>query len=80
MKYNRKVPITRVNKFFSQEDFNLEVDFGREWFYEIVNNKQAQSATISCSLSLVIVQNPRSSPAYLAAPPGGPLYASMAAE
>ena len=31
MKTNKKVPITRLNKFFSQDDFDLEVDFGREW-------------------------------------------------
>ena len=39
MKYNRKVPITRVNKFFSQEDFNLEVNFGREWLEGDINIK-----------------------------------------
>ena len=26
-----KVPITRLNKFFSEEDFNLEMDMGMEW-------------------------------------------------
>ena len=26
-----KIPITRVNKFFSQEDFGLELDMGREY-------------------------------------------------
>ena len=26
-----KIPITRVNKFFSQEDFNLELGMGREY-------------------------------------------------
>jgi hypothetical protein len=26
-----KVPITRLNKFFSQEDFGLEIDMGREY-------------------------------------------------
>ena len=26
----KNVPINRVNKFFSEEDFNLEVSFGRE--------------------------------------------------
>jgi hypothetical protein len=31
MKNNRKVPINRVNKFFSEDDFELEKDFGREW-------------------------------------------------
>ena len=39
MKYNKKVPITRVNKFFSDEDFNLEVDFGREWLEGDINIK-----------------------------------------
>jgi len=37
MKNNRKIPITRINKFFSQEDFNLEVDFGREWLEGDIN-------------------------------------------
>lgn len=27
----RKVPITRLNKFFGSEDFNLEIQMGREW-------------------------------------------------
>lgn len=27
----RKVPITRLNKFFSEEDFDLELSMGREW-------------------------------------------------
>ena len=39
MKTNRKIPITRVNKFFSEEDFNLEVDFGREWLEGDINIK-----------------------------------------
>ena len=39
MKYDRKVPITRVNKFFSDEDFNLEVSFGREWLEGDINIK-----------------------------------------
>ena len=39
MKNNRKIPITRVNKFFSEEDFNLEVDFGREWLEGDINIK-----------------------------------------
>ncbi len=26
-----KVPITRLHKFFSEEDFNLEMDMGMEW-------------------------------------------------
>ena len=39
MKTNRKIPITRVNKFFSQDDFDLEVDFGREWLEGDINIK-----------------------------------------
>lgn len=39
MKNDRKIPITRVNKFFSEEDFNLEVDFGREWLEGDINIK-----------------------------------------
>ena len=39
MKNNRKIPITRINKFFSQEDFDLEVDFGREWLEGDINIK-----------------------------------------
>jgi len=27
---NKRIPINRVNKFFSQEDFNLEIEMGRE--------------------------------------------------
>jgi hypothetical protein len=30
MSEGRKIPNTRINKFFSQEDFNLEVEMGRE--------------------------------------------------
>jgi hypothetical protein len=30
MSEQRKIPINRINKFFSQEDFNLEVEMGRE--------------------------------------------------
>lgn len=26
-----KVPITRLNKFFSEEDFNLDINMGMEW-------------------------------------------------
>tara|TARA_B100001769_G_C22074161_1_gene578310 strand:+ start:901 stop:1422 length:522 start_codon:yes stop_codon:yes gene_type:complete len=39
MKNDRKIPITRLNKFFSQEDFNLEVNFGREWLEGDINIK-----------------------------------------
>jgi hypothetical protein len=28
---NRSVPITRLSKFFGDEDFNLDVNMGREW-------------------------------------------------
>jgi hypothetical protein len=27
----RKVPITRLNKFFGSEDFDLDIQMGREW-------------------------------------------------
>lgn len=30
MENNKKIPINRINKFFSFEDFSLEVDMGRE--------------------------------------------------
>ena len=30
MDNKRVVPITRINKFFSEEDFNLEIEMGRE--------------------------------------------------
>jgi|TARA_Y100000389_G_scaffold75208_1_gene71817 hypothetical protein len=39
MKSNKKVPIERINKFFSQDDFDLEVDFGREWLEGDINIK-----------------------------------------
>ena len=39
MKTNRKIPITRVNKFFSQADFDLEKEFGREWLEGDINIK-----------------------------------------
>jgi len=35
----RKVPIERLNKFFSQDDFELEIDFGREWLEGDINIK-----------------------------------------
>ena len=28
---NRKVPITRLEKFFGAEDFELDIAMGREW-------------------------------------------------
>ena len=39
MKTNRKIPITRINKFFSQDDFDLEKEFGREWLEGDINIK-----------------------------------------
>ena len=27
----KRVPITRLNKFFSEEDYNLEIEMGMEW-------------------------------------------------
>jgi hypothetical protein len=37
---NKKiVPIERLNKFFSQDDFNLEIEFGREWLEGDINIK-----------------------------------------
>lgn len=29
----RKVPITRLNKFFSDEDFDLDISMGQEWLH-----------------------------------------------
>jgi hypothetical protein len=29
MRNNKIIPITRINKFFSEEDFNLEIEMGR---------------------------------------------------
>ena len=39
MQSNKKVPIERLNKFFSQDDFDLEVGFGREWLEGDINIK-----------------------------------------
>jgi hypothetical protein len=39
MTQQRKVPIERLNKFFSQADFDLEIDFGREWLEGDINIK-----------------------------------------
>ena len=39
MKNNKKIPINRINKFFSEDDFGLEVDFGREWLEGDINIK-----------------------------------------
>ena len=35
--YTRKVPIKRNNKFFSGEDFNLELEFGMEYMEQDAN-------------------------------------------
>jgi hypothetical protein len=32
-----KVPITRLNKFFSEEDFNLDIELGSEWLHGDMN-------------------------------------------
>ena len=39
MNQQKKVPIERLNKFFSQDDFDLEIDFGREWLEGDINIK-----------------------------------------
>jgi hypothetical protein len=39
MSKNRKIPIERQNKFFSQDDFELEIDMGREWLEGDINIK-----------------------------------------
>ena len=30
---NKKIPITRISKFFGSEDFQLEQDIGMEWLH-----------------------------------------------
>jgi hypothetical protein len=32
-----RVPITRLNKFFSEEDFNLDIEMGGEWLHGDMN-------------------------------------------
>jgi hypothetical protein len=39
MAQRKRVPIERVNKFFSAEDFELEIGFGREWLEGDINIK-----------------------------------------
>jgi hypothetical protein len=34
---NSRVPITRLNKFFSGEDYNLDVSMGEEWLHGDLN-------------------------------------------
>ena len=36
---DNKLPITRISKFFSQEDFNLQVDIGQEYLHGDLNMK-----------------------------------------
>jgi hypothetical protein len=33
----RKVPITRLNKFFAEEDFDLDISMGQEWLHGDMN-------------------------------------------
>ncbi|MDB0059544.1 hypothetical protein N9F18_00145 [bacterium] len=39
MSQQKRVPIERLNKFFSAEDFELEIGFGREWLEGDINIK-----------------------------------------
>jgi hypothetical protein len=39
MPTNKNIPINRSNKFFSGDDFDLEIDFGREWLEGDINIK-----------------------------------------
>tara|TARA_B100000497_G_scaffold10417_1_gene11622 strand:- start:1720 stop:2238 length:519 start_codon:yes stop_codon:yes gene_type:complete len=39
MPKNKQLPINRSNKFFSGDDFDLEIDFGREWLEGDINIK-----------------------------------------
>ena len=32
-----KVPITRISKFFGEQDFNLNISMGEEWLYGDMN-------------------------------------------
>ena len=34
---NNRVPITRLNKFFSAEDYQLEISLGEEWLHSDLN-------------------------------------------
>ena len=34
---NGKVPITRLGKFFGDQDFNLEIEMGQEWLVGDMN-------------------------------------------
>ena len=40
MPKNKQLPINRSNKFFSGDDFDLEIDFGREWLEGDINIKK----------------------------------------
>ena len=39
MYMNNKVPITRLNKFFSNEDFDLNIQIGQEYLHGDLNMK-----------------------------------------
>ena len=43
MSQQKRVPIERLNKFFSAEDFELEIGFGREWLEGDINIKHCQN-------------------------------------
>ena len=34
---SKKVPITRISKFFGEKDFNLNISMGEEWLYGDMN-------------------------------------------
>jgi hypothetical protein len=36
---SNKLPITRLSKFFSEEDFNLQVQIGQEYLHGDLNQK-----------------------------------------
>jgi hypothetical protein len=66
MPRNKQIPINRSNKFFSGEDFDLEVDFGREWLEGDIN--------IKVILFQVDRQNSLTDSLYGEAPKGGILF------
>ena len=36
---SKRLPITRLNKFFSEEDFNLNIQMGQEYLHGDINMK-----------------------------------------
>lgn len=36
---NKKIPITRLRKFFDENDLSLDINMGQEWLYEDMNFK-----------------------------------------